>query len=563
MSSTRGPRRSPIAVAAACVLVTTACGSDEDTALAGPPARAVQESPLPAELQGVDSVGWISIYDPERAWNGYTLGFYRHRTPILFDMNGRIVHSWPEVDLRSRIRLLPDGSLLGISTGKAVVEYDWDGNLVWEYEIEGGFAHHDVVRLENGNTLFPALLKGKRSDHLFEVDRKGRRVWHWRAAEHLAEDFERSRADSVNFTHINSVRPLPENHWYDDGDERFRPGNVLISPRNLNAIYVLDRETGAPVWHFTGELDLQHEAVMKKKGTPGAGNIVVFNNGYRGTYKDRKTTMIEIDPSDLEIVWEFESETFYSPTSGIGQPLPNGNLLLTSSRGGRSFEITPAGEIVWEWAPPYEPTRPARYPYDYSPQLRALARGEEIRVEPPEGYRFVDLDIYRFSRRSERRSLVVGGVQTKVLRDNNACRTLVLPGAATVDVSYGIDVARVAAAGGRDQSFRFGLRLVVADTGEEIQLMRREVGADDEKWPEVSFDLEPWEYRTVELCVQTKAVGSAVGQPTAELAFWVSPRISSRVVDAASGEEDLSLEGHTPEEAEVRRDHLKAMGYVN
>ena len=136
MSSTRGPRWSPIAVAVACVLATTACGSDEDTAPARTPARAVQELPLPAELQGVDSVGWISIYDPERAWNGYTLGLYRHRTPILFDMNGRIVHSWPEVDLRSRIRLLPDGSLLGISTGKAVVEYDWDGNLVWEYESE-------------------------------------------------------------------------------------------------------------------------------------------------------------------------------------------------------------------------------------------------------------------------------------------------------------------------------------------------------------------------------------------------------------------------------------------
>ena len=39
--------------------------------------------------------------------------------------------------------------------------------------------------------------------------------------------------------------------------------------------------------------------------------------------------------------------------------------------------------------------------------------------------------------------------------------------------------------------------------------------------------------------------------------------ISSQVMEAATGEEALSLEGLTPEEVEVRRDHLKAMGYVN
>ena len=102
--------------------------------------------------------------------------------------------------MRSRLRLLPDGSLLGLSMRRAVVEYDWDGNLVWEYKIDGGFAHHDVERLDNGNTLFPVLLKGERSDDLFEVDREGLLVWHWRAADHLAEHFDRKRrGESGNF----------------------------------------------------------------------------------------------------------------------------------------------------------------------------------------------------------------------------------------------------------------------------------------------------------------------------------------------------------------------------
>ena len=553
-----------IAVATAFWLATTACDTGREGASSRALPRAVQELPLPALLQGVVPVGWISVYDPERASNGYTLGFYRHRWPILFDMNGRIVHSWPEVRMRSRVRLLPDGSLLGLSTHNAVVEYDWDGNLVWEYKIEGGFAHHDVERLESGNTLFPVLLKGERSDDLFEVDREGRRVWHWRAADHLVERSDgKRRGESRNFTHINSVRPLPENRWFDDGDERFRPGNILISARNLSAIYVLDRETGEPVWSFMGELDFQHEAVMKRKGTPGAGNIVVFNNGYRGAYKYRKSSMIEIDPSDLAIVWEYESETFYSPTMGLGQPLRNGNVLVTSSRGGRSFEITPSGTVVWEWTPPYEPTRPARYPYDHTPQLRALARGDEIAVVPAAGYRFVDRDVYRFSRRGARRDRQLDGVKRNVLRDNNACSALVLPAAATVDVGYGIDAGRVAAVGSEDQVFRFGLRLEVSDTGEEIPLMAQEVAGNDGRWHEASFDLAPWEYRKVELCVETVALGSAAGQATGDLAFWASPAIASRAVVATAAEGDAELEGLTPEEVEVRRDHLKAMGYVN
>ena len=39
-------------------------------------------------------------------------------------------------------------------------------------------------------------------------------------------------------THINSVFELTDNRWFDAGDGRFRPGNVLVSARNLNAIFI-------------------------------------------------------------------------------------------------------------------------------------------------------------------------------------------------------------------------------------------------------------------------------------------------------------------------------------
>ena len=40
-------------------------------------------------------------------------------------------------------------------------------------------------------------------------------------------------------------------------------------------------------------------------------------------------------------------------TAGTTKRLPNGNTLITESNNGRAFEVTPAGEIVWEFFNPY------------------------------------------------------------------------------------------------------------------------------------------------------------------------------------------------------------------
>ena len=182
-------------------------------------------------------------------------------------MNGRVVHSWPEARAKSRLRLLEDGSLLGLSLRKAVVEYDWDGNLAWEYNVEGGFAHHDVVRLENGNTLFPVLLDGRSSDDLFEVrSARPRGCGHGaRAITSRSGSRTSNRAAALTSRTSTLFSRCPPNHWFVEGDERFRPGNLLISARNLNSIFVLDRETGAPVWHYDSQLDLQHEALNARR----------------------------------------------------------------------------------------------------------------------------------------------------------------------------------------------------------------------------------------------------------------------------------------------------------
>jgi hypothetical protein len=55
-----------------------------------------------------------------------------------------------------------------------VVEYDADGQSVWEVSIDQPIA---AVRLPNGNTLI-TLMQDKSA---VEVDRTGKRVWQFKA----------------------------------------------------------------------------------------------------------------------------------------------------------------------------------------------------------------------------------------------------------------------------------------------------------------------------------------------------------------------------------------------
>lgn len=521
-------------------------------------------SPAPdaaGALAGLDGAPWVKIYDPVKAWNGFTLVLYRRDLPILIDMNGRIVHTWPEARVKSRIRLLEDGSLLAIARGRGVVEYAWDGHLRWEYRLENAIPHHDVIRLANGNTMLVARPEGSGADVLLEVDRERRVVWEWSSQEHLSPYFG-DAVKSMDITHINSVQELPPNPWFHQGDARFRPGNLLISARNLNAVYLIDKATGDVVWSFDEQLDLQHEALMIGPGFQGHGQILILNNGYRRSYEYRKSTILEIDPASGSIVWVYRADGFYTPTGGVEQPLPNGNVLITSDRGGRTFEITRDGEIVWQWVPPFHPTRSRRYPYGHCPQLASRARPQEIPVRPPAGYRYIDRPVYRFSRRGARRTVQIDGRNLNVLKSNHDCAKLIIPAAATLKVTYGLDRQRILAAGRREYAARFAMRLWPQDSEGGVALFEDTLDLTGATRRSRTLALGAYADQWVRLCVETAGPDSSAGRRTEKFAYWMSPAITT-AGDASRSAHETALRPLTEEEEQVQREHLKALGYID
>ena len=331
---------------------------------------------------------------------------------VLVDSKGKIVHEW-KIDA-DRARLLPNANLLVVHASKwgekqrhlhklkfKIREYSWEGDVVGEINTALR-AHHDLQRLENGNTLFlqrepisgEALARisdpARRaipfvSDTLVEVNAIGQVVWRWRSADHL--DWNScGRSDCHKFPtkkngqlkarswfHMNTVAPLPENRFFDDGDARFQPGNILLVPRNWWEVLLISKESGEILWRFgdhkLGGLMYGHEAHMIPKGLPGAGNILIFDNGVPDK---RDSIALEIDPLTKEILWFYKDPSFFSRAAGSLQRLPNGNTLISSDVQGRVFEVTPEKEIVWEYRLPFRTSRARRYTAQECPSLAQI-----------------------------------------------------------------------------------------------------------------------------------------------------------------------------------------------
>jgi len=277
----------------------------------------------------------------------------------------------------------------------------------------------------------PAVAPGPlEEDRLIEVDAGGKVTWEWRAADHVEEfGFDAAARESIrkaaarpagpppqqgaapretpatprgfDWLHVNSATYLGPNRWFDAGDTRFAPDNVMISSRSASFIAIVARDGRVvwrlgpdfrekPEWLAIGQMIGQHHAHIIPKGLPGAGNVLVFDNGGASGYGApspiapqgmntlaRATSrVLEIDPVTFERIWAYAPpDGFFATNISGAQRLVNGNTLITEGPGGRVFEVTNAGKIVWEYVNPDRPQgrgsiyRAYRLPYDWLPQV--------------------------------------------------------------------------------------------------------------------------------------------------------------------------------------------------
>ena len=148
--------------------------------------------------------------------------------------------------------------------------------------------------------------------------------------------------------HTNTVKVLtPEMAAAIPGT---KPGQVLLSFRDIGAVVVLDVESEDIVWALRGPWYGQHDPDILPNG-----NLLIFDNLGRFDQPSGKSRVLEIDPRTAAIVWQYsgtDDQPLDSEIRADQQRLPNGNTLINESNGGRLLEVTRSGEVVWEYVNP-------------------------------------------------------------------------------------------------------------------------------------------------------------------------------------------------------------------
>lgn len=321
-------------------------------------------------------VGLIAL-DPSQSAGGYTL--IAPQTAggrvYLVNITGEVVHQWqlPVRPGRHAV-ILPNGNLgyngnhpdspdryapWSMWHGGDFYEVTPAGEVVWRFQDPAH--HHDAQWLGNGHLLyaacepmpqhFAARVPGGTAhgpdevmygDVIREVDRAGALVWEWKAWEHL---------DPEAFP----IHPgFGRYHWpLVNGLGVQADGRVLMSLRTTSGIIAVDRDSGQVSLHIPpGVLSHQHAPVPLANG-----RILAFDNGnFRVGSHVAYSRVVEIEPSTGEVAWCYQDDVvnaFYSPFMGNAQRLWNGNTHITESASGRLFEVTPAGQVVWEYVLPW------------------------------------------------------------------------------------------------------------------------------------------------------------------------------------------------------------------
>ena len=316
----------------------------------------------------------VVIHDADRIDDCCRLFSSRQLTAAhLMRADGRVVHSWyyPAQEKATSdfggfgmtwhyAEMLPNGHLIAIIKDEMILELDWNSNLVWKARLR---AHHDFARTADGHTIVVSRRditspwdaeKTIAMDELVEFNDQGDIVWRWRYEEHLKEIEKLVQqplppdAGFRDWPHINACEVLPDNPLAAN-DPRFARGNLLLCGRHSNTIFIVERESGRVVWAWgTGELQGPHMPTMLKNG-----NILIFDNGQHLKSNSRGySRVLEIDPCSGDILWQYVADprdSFFSPSRGSANRLANGNTLIAESNNGRLFEVTPDGDVVWEY----------------------------------------------------------------------------------------------------------------------------------------------------------------------------------------------------------------------
>lgn len=304
----------------------------------------------------------------------------------------------------------------------------------YNYSSSKYHQHHDVAPMPNGNILVlaweyiseqeaidlgrnPTLInsQGLWPEHIVELKPIGTDsadiVWEWHLIDHIVQDYDPNLPNygdpadhpeklNINYGTGDGSGPGGFADWVHANSIAYNPelDQIMLCSRRLHEIYIIDHSTttaeaagstggnsgrggdllyrwGNPQAYNRGtqndkSLFGPHNAHWIDQGLPGAGNVLIFNNGVNRpigfvSSVDELTLPLLPDgtyelPNGLPYgpaapLWSYMAnppESFYSSNISGAQRLPNGNTLICEGDNGKIFEVTPSGQVVWLYVNP-------------------------------------------------------------------------------------------------------------------------------------------------------------------------------------------------------------------
>lgn len=295
----------------------------------------------------------------------------------------------------------------------------WNNTVLWDYYYAATNyqQHHDVRPMPNGHVLLiawerktnaEAVAMGRVGltgemwpDKIVEVNPQNSSVvWEWKAWDHLIQDVDPGKpnygviSEHPELLDIN-FGPVQNGDWMhvNTVDYNEELDQITFSSHTLSEIYIIDHSTttaeaaghtggnsgmggdflyrwGNPQGYDRGDSTDQHLFIVHgvnwiDPGYPGAGNLLMFNNGDRpGSANDYSSVE--------EIVAPRTGYTYYiHPDSAFGPPGPvwsysnpggfysyhlsgafrltSGNTFVCEGVPGHLFEVNTAGSVIWNF----------------------------------------------------------------------------------------------------------------------------------------------------------------------------------------------------------------------
>ena len=313
----------------------------------------------------------------------------------IIDLNGKTVHKWdidwfeiwsnpehlpesivpkaqPGTNIHGAV-VMKNGDLVFNFESKGLVRLDRDGEVVWRLPY---ITHHSVHQHDDGNDnlwvsgtryqtekvdRLPHLNPPFHEETILKVSPEGKILREWFIADILRDNGYKGLLymGSLNnenpsiqgdgrllgnsdILHLNDIEPFSEKLQ----PGFFQPGDVMVSLRNINTVFVFNIESGKIKFMSTGQFVRHHDPDFIDGDT-----ISVFDNNNAREAKARsQILLISAQDNTSQVYFQgSKANKFFTRVMGKHQWQPNGNLLITESLSGRGFEIDRQGKLVWEY----------------------------------------------------------------------------------------------------------------------------------------------------------------------------------------------------------------------